>query len=76
MAPRLEELRVEAQAFQEMLKLAFAQKRKTLANNLKAQYPEKEVSAAMKAAGARSDSRAEALSLEQMSAVYRALRKA
>lgn len=76
MAPRLDELRVEAEPFQEMLKLAFAQKRKTLANNLKAQYDGKVVTAALKSAGIRAESRAEALSLEKMAAVYHSLVKA
>lgn len=75
MAPRLEELQVEAGPFEEVLKLAFAQKRKTLANNLKVRYADKAVAAALKSAGVRSDSRAEALSLVQMAAIYRALVK-
>ena len=76
MAPRLAELQVEAGPFLEMLKLAFAQKRKTLVNNLKGRYDDKAVRAALKAAGVRSDVRAEALSLEKMAALFRALRQA
>lgn len=76
MAPRLQELQVEAGPFLEMLKLAFAQKRKTLANNLKGRYDEKAIRSALKTAGARSDVRAEALPLEKMAAIYRALRQA
>ena len=38
MAPRLEELQVEEAPFIAFLKLAFAQKRKTLVNNLRGQY--------------------------------------
>jgi len=76
MAPRLEELKVDAKPFVEILKLAFAQKRKTLANNLKGPYEAKAIASALKAAGARSDVRAEALSLETMAAIYRALRQA
>ncbi len=38
MAPRLEELQVEEEPFIAFLKLAFAQKRKTLVNNLRGQY--------------------------------------
>jgi len=76
MAPRLEELQVEAGPFEEVLKLAFAQKRKTLANNLKVRYGDKAVAAALKSTGVRSDSRAEGLSLEQMAAIYRTLAKA
>jgi 16S rRNA (adenine1518-N6/adenine1519-N6)-dimethyltransferase len=76
MAPRLDELQLPAEPFQEMLKAAFAQKRKTLANNLKVQYDSKAITAALKAAGIRSDSRAEALSVEQLSAIYHALAEA
>ena len=76
MAPRLEELRVDPDAFQELLKLAFAQKRKTLANNLKVSYPGKQVSASLKAAGVRADVRAEALPLEKMAAIFRNLKQA
>ena len=56
-----------------MLKLAFGQKRKTLVNNLKGRYDDKTVRAALKAAGVRADVRAEALSLENMAAVFHAL---
>jgi 16S rRNA (adenine1518-N6/adenine1519-N6)-dimethyltransferase len=76
MAPRLEELQVEATPFLEMLKLAFAQKRKTLVNNLKGRYDEKAIKSALKTAGARADVRAEALPLEKMAAIYRALQPA
>jgi 16S rRNA (adenine1518-N6/adenine1519-N6)-dimethyltransferase len=76
MAPRAEELQVEAGPFLEMLKLAFSQKRKTLVNNLKERYDDKAIRAAIKAAGARADVRAEALPLEKMAAIYRALRQA
>jgi 16S rRNA (adenine1518-N6/adenine1519-N6)-dimethyltransferase len=75
MAPRAEELQVDPGAFEEMLKLAFGQKRKTLLNNLKGNYGVKAV-AALKAAGARADARAEALSLDKMAAIYRALTQA
>jgi 16S rRNA (adenine1518-N6/adenine1519-N6)-dimethyltransferase len=73
MAPRLEELQVEAGPFQEMLKLAFGQKRKTLANNLKSRYEGKLIAAAFKSAQVPSDARAEALPLEKMAAVFRGL---
>ncbi len=76
MAPRLEELQVEAGPFQEMLKLAFAQKRKTLANNLKSRYDHKSIAAAFKLAQVQPAARAEALPLEKMAAVFRALPKA
>src|SRR5450432_1245172 len=59
-APRSAELQVDPAPFLEMLKLAFAQKRKTLVNNLKGRYDDKAVRAALKAAGVRPDVRAEA----------------
>jgi 16S rRNA (adenine1518-N6/adenine1519-N6)-dimethyltransferase len=76
MAPRLEELQVEEGPFIAFLKLAFAQKRKTLANNLRGQYDAAAVRAALKSAGMRSDVRAEAMSLEKTAAVFRGLREA
>jgi 16S rRNA (adenine1518-N6/adenine1519-N6)-dimethyltransferase len=76
MAPRLEELQVEERPFLAFLKLAFAQKRKTLLNNLRGQYEDVAVRAALKSAGLRTDVRAEAMSLEKTAAVFRALRQA
>ena len=76
MAPRIEELNVDPTQFQAMLKLAFAQKRKTLANNLKGHFDDKAIRAALKGAGVRSDVRAEALPLDRMAAIYRALKAA
>ncbi len=64
---------VPAEGFVEFLKLSFAQKRKTLANNLKARYGEKAVRTALKAAGLRADVRAEAVGLEKAAAVFRNL---
>jgi 16S rRNA (adenine1518-N6/adenine1519-N6)-dimethyltransferase len=76
MEPRMSQLKVQAGPFLEMLKLAFAQKRKTLVNNLKGRYDDKVVRAALKTAGVRTDVRAEALSLENMAALFRALQSA
>jgi 16S rRNA (adenine1518-N6/adenine1519-N6)-dimethyltransferase len=76
MEPKAAQLGIEAEPFVEMLKLAFGQKRKTLVNNLKGRYGDKAIAAALKAAGARADVRAEALSLETMAAVFRALKQA
>lgn len=76
MAPRLAELQVEAEPFLEMLKLGFAQKRKTLVNNLKGYYDDKVLRAALKAAGLRLDVRAEALPLDKMATVFRILQQA
>lgn len=74
-APRFDELGVVADEFIEFLKLAFAMKRKTLMNNLKKQYSEDQIRAALKQAGVRADVRAEALPLEKSAVVFRALRK-
>jgi 16S rRNA (adenine1518-N6/adenine1519-N6)-dimethyltransferase len=76
MVPRLQELQVEEGPFLAFLKLAFAHKRKTLLNNLRGQYEDVAVRAAMKSAGLRADVRAEAMSLEKTAAVFRALREA
>ena len=71
--PRLEGLQVPETAFIEFLKLSFGQKRKTLWNNLKAQYNAKVLRAAMEESGVKSDARSEALSLEKTAALFRAL---
>jgi 16S rRNA (adenine1518-N6/adenine1519-N6)-dimethyltransferase len=76
MAPRLEELQVEEEPFIQFLKAAFAQKRKTLTNNLRPLYEAAALKAAFKATGLRPDIRAEAMSLEETAAVFRALREA
>ena len=72
-APQFEKLAVAEQGFQDFLKLSFAQKRKTLINNLKARYDDSKIKAALKAAGVRTDARAETLPLEKAAAVFRAL---
>ena len=72
-APRFVTLRVEPDEFIDFLKAAFAQKRKTLFNNLRRLYPPAEIRPALKAAGAREDVRAESLSLEKTAAIFRAL---
>jgi 16S rRNA (adenine1518-N6/adenine1519-N6)-dimethyltransferase len=74
-APRFEELQVPPQEFIQFLKTAFAMKRKTLVNNLKAVYPEGRIKAGLKQAGVRLDVRAEALELEKMAAIFRELKK-
>jgi 16S rRNA (adenine1518-N6/adenine1519-N6)-dimethyltransferase len=72
-ASRFEELQVPEDKFIEFLKLSFAQKRKTLANNLKASYSDTQIKTAFKAAGLKPDVRAEAVSLEQASKLFKAL---
>jgi 16S rRNA (adenine1518-N6/adenine1519-N6)-dimethyltransferase len=76
MAPRLEELQVEEEPFLRFLKLAFAQKRKTLANNLKGTYADASIKAGLKATGLRSDVRAEAVPLEKMAGLSHSLQPA
>jgi 16S rRNA (adenine1518-N6/adenine1519-N6)-dimethyltransferase len=72
-APRWSDLRVPAGPFVDFLKLSFGQKRKTLFNNLRSRYSEDDVRAALRTAGVRADTRAEALSLEKSAAVFREL---
>lgn len=76
MAPRLEELQIEEEPFIRFLKLAFAQKRKTLANNLKGAYSDVSIKSGLKSAGLRTDVRAEAVPLEKMAALSGALQAA
>lgn len=72
-APKLGKLRVPETEFINFLKLSFAQKRKTLWNNLKPQYPEDLLREALDKAGVNPQLRAEALSLEKSAALFRAL---
>ena len=53
--------------------MSFAQKRKTLWNNLRVQYDEGVLKEALRAAGVKPVIRAEALPLEKSAAIYRAL---
>jgi 16S rRNA (adenine1518-N6/adenine1519-N6)-dimethyltransferase len=78
-APRQQELGLGAggqleNGFIDFLKLSFAQKRKTLWNNLKSNYPEAELRAALAQAKVKPAARAETLSLEESAALFRALR--
>lgn len=73
-APRFRELGVDAAGFDAFLKTCFAQKRKTLANNLRAAgYAPQELQAAWPS-GILPLARAESLALESMAQLYRALR--
>jgi 16S rRNA (adenine1518-N6/adenine1519-N6)-dimethyltransferase len=73
-APRFSELDVEEQPFIAFLKQCFAQKRKTLANNLRAAGLDAgTVSAAYDAAAIPPLVRAEILTLEQFACLWRAL---
>jgi 16S rRNA (adenine1518-N6/adenine1519-N6)-dimethyltransferase len=72
-APRFDELEVDECGFIDFLKLVFAQKRKTLVNNLRAKYEKREIETAMKMAKLKPDVRAEAVSLPAMATLYRGL---
>jgi len=73
LTPRLESLGVDETEFLRFLKLSFSQKRKTLWNNLKSRYGSDELTKAMQLAKIKPTIRAEALSLEQNAALFRAL---
>jgi 16S rRNA (adenine1518-N6/adenine1519-N6)-dimethyltransferase len=74
-APRFAELGVDAAGFDRFLKQCFAQKRKTLQNNLRAAgYSAEELSAAWPA-GVPLQARAESLALEPMAELYCSLSK-
>ena len=73
-APRFSELNIEEAPFITFLKQCFAQKRKTLSNNLRAAgLPAIKVVEAFTSAGIPPQIRAEALPLEQLAAIWRAL---
>jgi len=72
--PKLEALRVSEAEFIPFLKLCFGQKRKTLWNNLKSEYDEDALRAALAKSGVKATIRAEALPLERTAALFRALR--
>ncbi len=72
-APRFEELQVPEKEFVGFLKQVFGQKRKTLFNNLREKYEPGLAKAALASAKLAPDVRAEAVSLEKMAALYRAL---
>jgi 16S rRNA (adenine1518-N6/adenine1519-N6)-dimethyltransferase len=72
--PRLGKLGVREDEFISFLKLCFGQKRKTLWNNLKTQYDEARLRAALAKSRVKPTVRAEALPLEKTAALFRALR--
>lgn len=72
-APQLEALRVEEEPFINFLKLIFAQKRKTLFNNLRGNYGNEAVKRVLQESKIRADVRAEALDLKQTAGVFRRL---
>ena len=73
-APRFTELAVEETGFHRFVRQTFAQKRKTLANNLRAAgIPAPAVAAAMDAAAIGHQARSESLPIETLAALWRAL---
>jgi 16S rRNA (adenine1518-N6/adenine1519-N6)-dimethyltransferase len=73
MVPTVEKLGVGEHEFIRFLKLSFAQKRKTLWNNLKVRYAAEDLTRAMQKAKVKPAARAEALSLEDSARLHRAL---
>src|SRR4051795_7246416 len=73
MAPRFQELGISGDGFIDFLKLGFAQKRKTLLNNLKEKYDRAAVRAALKSQRLREDVRAESIPLEKAAGVFHKL---
>lgn len=75
-APRFAELGVSEESFLAFLRRCFAQKRKTLANNLRAAgYGPAETAAALAHAGIDAQARAESLPLAEFAALWRVLQK-
>jgi 16S rRNA (adenine1518-N6/adenine1519-N6)-dimethyltransferase len=77
-APRQRELGLDRDGrlndgFINFLKLSFGQKRKTLWNNLKSNYPEADLRAALAQSKVKPAARAETLSLEESAALFLAL---
>lgn len=72
--PQQERLGVAGDGFMDFLRLSFAQKRKTLWNNLKPRYQNAVLRQALAVARVSATARAETLTLEQSAALYRALR--
>ena len=61
--------------FLEFVKACFAQKRKTLLNNLGGRYPRTRLTGALESAGKTATSRAEELSVEGLAQLYESLRE-
>ncbi len=75
-APRFAELGVDPARYLQFARQAFAQKRKTLANNLRAAgFEPAAVQAALSQASIQNQARAEALSLEDLARVWTAIQK-
>ena len=73
-APRFAELGVQEGSFLRLVRLAFAQKRKTLTNNLRAAgFPQAEIAAALQQANVPAQARAEALSIDSFATLSKIL---
>lgn len=73
LSPRLQKLRVSEAEFMRFLKLSFAQKRKTLWNNLRPRYAPEDLKRAMTKVKIEPAVRAEALTLEESASLFREL---
>jgi 16S rRNA (adenine1518-N6/adenine1519-N6)-dimethyltransferase len=71
--PQQEKLGVAGDGFIDFLRLSFGQKRKTLWNNLKAQYDGTELKRALAAASVKPTARAETLTLQQSATIFLSL---
>ncbi len=75
-APRIEELGIDEAGFQRFVRQVFAQKRKTLSNNLRAAgYPPQAIVAALEAAQVPAQARSEALTVEAFASLWKFLAK-
>lgn len=75
--PRFAALGIEEEDFFHFARQAFAQKRKTLSNNLRAaKYESSAIGSVLEQAGVASQARAEELSLETLAQLFRILRNA
>ncbi|HEU5234207.1 MAG TPA: 16S rRNA (adenine(1518)-N(6)/adenine(1519)-N(6))-dimethyltransferase RsmA [Terriglobales bacterium] len=72
-APKAEQLGIDSREFLNFSKLAFAQKRKTLFNNLRGMYDEASIKTALQHVGVHASARAEELSLIGLTDVYKHL---
>ena len=71
-APQANALGIDPRPFVDFLKLSFAQKRKTLYNNLRTKFSEEQSRSAMRTAGLDASVRAEAVTLQGMAALFKA----
>ena len=75
-APRFAELKLHPAEFTRFLRSAFAQKRKTLANNLRAaEFPARTVAEALAAAEVEPMARAESLAIEALADIWHELKR-